>query len=80
MAKVWFPFVFLRRDFVNSQHVHKFKLNPYYIYLWNLFVQDFMIQGGDPTGTGRGGTSIYGKTFDDEIHSDLKHTGAGILR
>ena len=39
-----------------------------------------MIQGGDPTGTGRGGASIYGKTFDDEIHPDLKHTGAGILR
>jgi peptidyl-prolyl cis-trans isomerase-like 1 len=31
--------------------------------------------GGDPTGTGRGGTSIYGRTFDDEIHEDLKHTG-----
>ena len=24
---------------------------------------------------GRGGASIYGKEFDDEIHSDLKHTG-----
>jgi cyclophilin family peptidyl-prolyl cis-trans isomerase len=31
--------------------------------------------GGDPTGTGRGGASIYGRTFDDEIHPDLKHTG-----
>ena len=30
-------------------------------------------------GTGRGGASIYGRTFDDEIHEDLKHTGAGIL-
>ena len=38
-----------------------------------------MIQGGDPTGTGRGGSSIYGKTFSDEIHPSLKHTGAGIL-
>ena len=38
-----------------------------------------MIQGGDPTGTGRGGASIYGKQFDDEIHPELKHTGAGIL-
>lgn len=26
-------------------------------------------------GTGRGGASIYGKTFADEIHSDLKHMG-----
>lgn len=38
-----------------------------------------MIQGGDPTGTGRGGSSIYGPTFADEIHPNLKHTGAGIL-
>lgn len=30
-------------------------------------------------GTGRGGASIYGHTFPDEIHPDLKHTGAGIL-
>jgi peptidyl-prolyl cis-trans isomerase-like 1 len=41
-------------------------------------IADFMIQGGDPTGTGRGGESIYGGTFPDEI-SQLKHTGAGIL-
>jgi peptidyl-prolyl cis-trans isomerase-like 1 len=38
-----------------------------------------MIQGGDPTGTGRGGSSIYGKQFEDEITKDLKHVGAGIL-
>lgn len=38
-----------------------------------------MIQGGDPTGTGRGGASIYGPEFKDEIHSDLRHSGAGIL-
>lgn len=31
--------------------------------------------GGDPTGTGKGGSSIYGKKFNDEIHEDLKHTG-----
>ncbi|KAL1931499.1 hypothetical protein VTP01DRAFT_9642 [Rhizomucor pusillus] len=42
-------------------------------------IADFMIQGGDPTGTGRGGTSIYGDRFEDEIHPELKHTGAGIL-
>jgi cyclophilin family peptidyl-prolyl cis-trans isomerase len=34
-----------------------------------------MAQTGDPTGTGRGGSSIYGKFFNDEIHADLKHTG-----
>lgn len=38
-----------------------------------------MIQGGDPSGTGRGGTSIYGEKFEDEISPSLKHTGAGVL-
>jgi len=42
-------------------------------------IKDFMVQGGDPTGTGRGGESIYGPRFEDEITRDLKHTGAGIL-
>lgn len=41
--------------------------------------QGFMVQGGDPTGTGRGGTSIYGDKFADEIHPDLRFVGAGIL-
>ena len=39
-------------------------------------IEDFMIQGGDPTGTGRGGP---GYTFDDEFHDDLSHDQAGIL-
>lgn len=38
-----------------------------------------MIQTGDPTGTGRGGSSIYGEKFEDEISASLKHTGAGVL-
>ena len=38
-----------------------------------------MIQGGDPTGTGRGGESVFGGKFQDEILKELKHTGAGIL-
>ncbi|MCJ1336621.1 heme binding [Bachmanniomyces sp. S44760] len=42
-------------------------------------IPNFMIQTGDPTGTGRGGSSIYGEKFEDEIHSSLKHTGAGVL-
>ena len=28
----------------------------------------FMLQGGDPTSTGKGGQSIFGKPFDDEFH------------
>lgn len=38
--------------------------------------QDFVIQGGDPSGTGKGGESIYGRQFNDEIHPQLRHTGA----
>jgi len=42
-------------------------------------IRDFMIQLGDPTGTGRGGESIYGGKFEDEITRNLKHTGAGVV-
>ena len=48
------------------------------LYDFHKLIASFVI-GGDPTGTGRGGASIYGRTFADEIHEDLKHTGAGIL-
>lgn len=34
-------------------------------------IEEFMIQGGDPLGTGRGGESIYGEFFEDEISSEL---------
>ncbi|KAI6131917.1 cyclophilin-like domain-containing protein [Pisolithus croceorrhizus] len=47
--------------------------------IFHRIIADFMIQGGDPTGTGRGGTSIYGQRFEDEIHPELRFTGAGIL-
>ncbi|KAJ2984122.1 hypothetical protein NQ176_g201 [Zarea fungicola] len=47
--------------------------------LFHRIIPNFMIQGGDPTGTGRGGSSIYGDKFEDEIVVGLKHTGAGIL-
>eukprot|EP00536_Pseudo-nitzschia_multiseries_P008816 jgi/Psemu1/288047/fgenesh1_pg.231_\ len=47
--------------------------------IFHRIVRDFMIQGGDPTGTGRGGESVYGGKFEDEITRNLKHTGAGVL-
>ncbi|MGQ3412532.1 peptidylprolyl isomerase [Natrinema sp. LN54] len=39
-------------------------------------IEGFMIQGGDPTETGRGGP---GYQFDDEFHDELRHDDAGIL-
>ncbi|KAI7263572.1 Peptidyl-prolyl cis-trans isomerase-like [Hortaea werneckii] len=53
--------------------------NYYHGTIFHRIIPDFMIQGGDPTGTGRGGSSVFGDKFEDEIRSDLKHTGAGIL-
>ncbi|XP_058794061.1 RING-type E3 ubiquitin-protein ligase PPIL2 [Phymastichus coffea] len=42
-------------------------------------IRNFMIQGGDPTNTGKGGTSIWGKPFEDEFKTNLVHKGRGIL-
>merc|ERR1719361_106240 len=42
-------------------------------------IKDFMAQGGDPTGTGQGGESVYGKYFKDEFHSRLKFTRRGLV-
>jgi cyclophilin family peptidyl-prolyl cis-trans isomerase len=47
--------------------------------IFHRVIDKFMIQGGDPTGTGRGGESLWGGKFEDEIVSDLKHEGEGIL-
>ncbi|VWU50221.1 peptidyl-prolyl cis-trans isomerase [Hepatocystis sp. ex Piliocolobus tephrosceles] len=47
--------------------------------IFHRVIPDYIIQGGDPTGTGKGGKSIYGEYFEDEINKELKHTGAGIL-
>lgn len=53
--------------------------NGYYDGLiFHRVIKDFMIQGGDPTGTGCGGESIFGKSFADEF-SPLLHNLRGAL-
>lgn len=42
-------------------------------------VPNFIVQAGDPTGTGMGGESIYGQPFDNELHSRLRFTHRGLL-
>lgn len=46
--------------------------------IFHRVIPDFMIQGGDPTGTGRGGESIWGKSFEDEFSVDY-HNIRGAL-
>lgn len=47
--------------------------------IFHRVIKNFMIQSGDPTGTGRGGASIYGGPFEDEFSPNLKHDSPGIL-
>jgi len=47
--------------------------------IFHRVIKNFMIQGGDPTGTGRGGNSVWGKPFEDEFNPAAKFDKPGIL-
>jgi len=47
--------------------------------VFHRIIKKFMIQGGDPTGTGAGGESIWGKPFADECVANLKFDRPGLL-
>ncbi len=47
--------------------------------IFHRIIKNFMIQGGDPTGTGAGGASLWGKTFADECSAQVKFDKPGLL-
>ncbi|WP_042279514.1 peptidylprolyl isomerase [Candidatus Protochlamydia sp. R18] len=47
--------------------------------IFHRVIKSFMIQGGDPTGTGRGGESIWNKPFEDEVSDNVKFDRPGLL-
>nr|XP_015194024.1 PREDICTED: peptidyl-prolyl cis-trans isomerase CWC27 homolog isoform X1 [Lepisosteus oculatus] len=47
--------------------------------IFHRVVPEFIVQGGDPTGTGSGGESVYGRPFKDEFHSRLRFNRRGLV-
>lgn len=47
--------------------------------IFHRVIKNFMIQGGDPTGTGMGGESVWGAPFEDEVSTSVKFDKPGIL-
>ncbi|XVF35306.1 hypothetical protein REPUB_Repub18cG0134100 [Reevesia pubescens] len=47
--------------------------------IFHRIIKGFLVQGGDPTGSGTGGESIYGSVFSDEFHSRLRFNHRGIV-
>lgn len=73
--------LFAKQTPVTSRNFLQLCLDGYYDNtVFHRLVKDFILQGGDPTGTGQGGESSYdGEPFADEFHSRLKFNRRGLL-
>ncbi len=73
--------LFAKQTPIASRNFLQHCLDGYYNKtIFHRLVPGFVIQGGDPTGTGHGGEAIYpGGTFEDEFHSRLKFNRRGLL-
>ena len=73
--------LFAKQTPITSRNFLQLCLDGYYDNtVFHRLVKGFIIQGGDPSGTGQGGESSYdGETFQDEFHSRLKYTRRGLL-
>lgn len=73
--------LFAKQTPLASRNFLQLCLDGYYTgTIFHRLVPGFVIQGGDPTGTGEGGEAIYdGGLFEDEFHSRLKFNRRGLL-
>ena len=73
--------LFAKQTPITSRNFLQLCLDGYYDNtIFHRLVPGFIVQGGDPTGTGEGGEAIYpGGLFEDEFHSRLKFNRRGLL-
>lgn len=73
--------LFAKQTTITSRNFLQHCLDSYYNgTIFHRLVPGFIVQGGDPTGTGHGGEAIYaGGTFEDEFHSRLRFNRRGLL-
>ena len=73
--------LFAKQTPITSRNFLQLCIDGYYDdTIFHRLVPGFIVQGGDPTGTGEGGEAIYpGGLFEDEFHSRLKFNRRGLL-
>ena len=63
-----------------SQNFSRLSTRGYYNgIIFHRVIRGFMIQGGDPTGTGQGGQSVFGTEFEDEVNPGVSFDREGVL-